>query len=113
MEDWTPAVAGYGFILVVLVAVTLAPNAWWARELARRYGAQPSGPFGIYTRRDLMMRAALSVSSAIVCFALAMAAGYVMSRIPEYRWSNRVATTYMFGFVLLSGVGVLAAFIAL
>jgi len=113
MEDSTQVIAGYGFILLVLVAVAVAPNSWWAGELARRYGARPSGPFGIFTRGDLMMRAALSLSSALVCFALAVAAGYVMSRIPEYRWGNHVATTYMFGFVLLSGVGVLATFVAL
>jgi hypothetical protein len=113
MDDWMPAVAGYGFIILVLAAIAIAPNAWWARELARRYGARPSGPFGIFTRRDLTRRAALSVSSAVLCLAFASAAGFVMSRIPDFRWGNRVATTYMFGFVLLSGVGVLAALIAL
>jgi hypothetical protein len=113
MGEWTPVIAGYGFVILVLVGATLAPNAWWVQELARRYGVRPSGPFGIFTRRDLFVRAGLSGLAAAGCLALSLAASTVMEWIPEYRPGNQVAATYFFGFFLLAGVGVLAAIISL
>jgi hypothetical protein len=113
MGEWTPVVGGYGFLILLVAAAALAPNAWWVQELARRYGVRPSGPFGIFTRRDLFVRAGLSALAGAACLALSLAASVVMERIPEYRFGNRVAATYFFGFLLLAGVGVLAAIISL
>jgi hypothetical protein len=113
MGEWIPVIAGYGFLIVLLIVAAMAPNAWWVQELARRYGVRPSGPFGIFTRRDLFVRAAMSAVAAVGCLALALAASAIMLRIPDYRLGNQVATTYLFAFVLLASVATLAAVIAL
>jgi hypothetical protein len=113
MGEWTPIVGGFGFLVLLAVAAAFAPKAWWVQELARRYGVQPSGPFGFFTRRDLCIRAGLSLLASAGCLLLSLAASAVMERIPEYRFGNRVAATYMFGFFLLAGVGLLAAIISL
>ena len=91
MGEWTPVVIGYGFLVLLFIAAALSPRAWWVQELARRYGVQPSGPFGIFTRRDLGRRAALSMLACIGCLAASMAAFEVMERIPEYKRLNLVA----------------------
>src|SRR4051812_41478347 len=113
MGESAPLIVGYGFVLVVLVAASLFPRAWWVQELARRYGVTPSGPFGMYSRRDHLLRAALSLSACLGCAGLSAAAGAVMQRVPEYKPMNQVASVYMFGFFLLAGVGLAAAIGAL
>ena len=113
LPEYLALVTGYGFIAIVLVAMAISPRSWWAQELARRYGVRPSGPFGIFTHRDLLRRAMLSFLAFALLLGLALALSTQLERWPGQSQLGLLVSTYFFAAFLLAGIGFLAALEAL
>lgn len=95
---------GYGFVALLVLGMARLPRTWWAQECARRYGVRPSGPLGIWTRRDFLRRAALAAVGCPVLIALGVAAGSLETRYPGNRQIALISGAYLFGFGLLAAM---------
>ena len=107
MNEWSPIIAGFGFITVVLLAVVVFRHTEWARDLTRPRGLERSGPGGEALPRDLLWLAAGALMVGAALFAIALASHEVSTRFPNLSTISLIASVYFFVAFLLSGLALL------
>ena len=112
MGEWTPVLAGFGYIAVVVIAMRAFPNSWWVGELTRRRGVQPSGPNATLTRRDHFRTAGRALLAAIVLLGASIPIMNLADNYPNGSLASNIAFAYGMMCFLLFDVAMLVALIA-
>ena len=88
-------------------------SSWWAGELFKSYGIQPSGPFQSFTRRDFARGSLIAGIAAIVCFLMMLAGFWFGDRQPLNSKLQQFGMVYFFVFFLLFVLAAVSASILL
>ncbi len=109
MNDWIPVVAGFLIIVGALALARFAPNSVWGQELRRSFGARPTGPRGVRTRRDHLRSAALGGIAAVLLLGTMFAAAAIGQGRPDDDRIATIAMVYLFASFLLGAMALLSA----
>jgi len=99
---WLLIAIGLAVAFRILLPILKARRDPLSRSLVFELGVRPSGPGGLWTRRDRALSGGLSLLTAAACVGVAFVAERIEEHTQNLSTANYVATGAMFVFFLLA-----------